>query len=123
MIKFRDRNASYATSSIGQATGSMYHTGGAKKLTRVPFRPWEIAPLWIENVAREEATRKKWENMYGWLADYDAKVIIFTTKTGDRFNRDKISVYCREILSQNNSHLKTVPVLLTEFVVYSQIFS
>lgn len=83
MIKFRDRNASYATSSIGQATGSMYHTGGAKKLTRVPFRPWEIAPLWIENVAREEATRKKWENMYGWLADYDAKVIIFTTEKNE----------------------------------------
>jgi hypothetical protein len=38
------------------------------------FTPWDLAQIWIESVAKEELGRKQWEQTYGWMADYDAKV-------------------------------------------------
>jgi hypothetical protein len=28
----------------------------------------------VESVAKEETSRKQWEQTYGWMAEYDAKV-------------------------------------------------
>jgi hypothetical protein len=46
-----------------------------KKLDEGAFTPWDLAQIWIESVAKEESGRKNWEQMHGWLADYDTKVI------------------------------------------------
>ncbi|CAF0953057.1 unnamed protein product [Didymodactylos carnosus] len=37
------------------------------------INPWDQAQIWIESVQKEDATRKQWEQMYGFLADYDPK--------------------------------------------------
>ncbi|UJR13921.1 hypothetical protein I4U23_000926 [Adineta vaga] len=34
---------------------------------------WDVAQRWAQSVAKEESTRKQWEQMHGWMADYDAK--------------------------------------------------
>jgi len=46
----------------------------SKKSGDVALKPWDISKLWIESIEKEEATRKQWEQMYGWMADLDAKV-------------------------------------------------
>ena len=48
---------------------------GTKKLDEGAFTPWDLAQIWVESVSKEEATRKQWEEMYGWMAEYDPKVI------------------------------------------------
>ena len=37
-------------------------------------KPWDVEQIWVESIAKEEATRKQWKQMYGWMADYDSKV-------------------------------------------------
>ncbi len=44
------------------------------KKSNTSFKPWDVSKIWIESIAKEEATRKQWEQMYGWMADLDAKV-------------------------------------------------
>lgn len=41
------------------------------------FTPWDLAQIWIESVSKEDTTRKQWEQMHGWMADYDPHVFIF----------------------------------------------
>jgi hypothetical protein len=38
------------------------------------FTPWDLAQIWIESIEKEETNRKQWEQMYGWMAEYDPKV-------------------------------------------------
>ena len=51
-------------------------TGAAatKKLDVGDFTPWDLAQIWIESVGKEETGRKQWEQMHGWMAEYDPKV-------------------------------------------------
>lgn len=51
-------------------------TGAAqsKKLDAGDFTPWDLAQIWIESIGKEETGRKQWQEMYGWMADYDTKV-------------------------------------------------
>lgn len=49
----------------------------SKKADNPAFYTWDLAQVWIESVAKEETTRKQWEQMYGWMADFDPKVFNF----------------------------------------------
>ena len=73
-MKFRDRKGASVPPSNTRATTALPVLRSAKKGSNTPFKPWDSAPFWIESIAREEATRKQWEQMYGWMADLDAKV-------------------------------------------------
>ena len=49
----------------------------SKKLDDGATNPWDLAQIWIESVSKEETTRKQWEQAYGWMAEYDPRVISF----------------------------------------------
>jgi hypothetical protein len=48
---------------------------GSKKPGGAAFQPWDLSKIWIQSVEKEKAIRKQWEQMYGWMADLDAKVL------------------------------------------------
>jgi len=37
------------------------------------INPWDEAQIWIESVQKEKTTLKQWEQMYGFMADFDQK--------------------------------------------------
>lgn len=75
-MKFRDRKGPAIPPSNTRANTALPALHSGKKGSGTPFKPWDCAPFWIESVAKEEAMRKQWEQMYGWMADLDAKVRI-----------------------------------------------
>ncbi|CAF0874673.1 unnamed protein product [Didymodactylos carnosus] len=48
-------------------------TSPAPPATDGSINPWDQAQIWIESVQKEDTTRKQWQKMYGFLADYDPK--------------------------------------------------
>jgi len=48
----------------------------AAKLDDGAVNPWDLAQIWIESVTKEASSRKQWQDMYGWMAEYDPKVIL-----------------------------------------------
>ncbi len=48
----------------------------SKKSDEPAFSPWDLSKLWVQAIEKEEATRKQWEQMYGWMAEMDAKVLL-----------------------------------------------
>lgn len=61
-------------SSSIRATPQVTNVTYTRKPHATPVPPWEVEQIWVKSVAKEEATRKQWEQMYGWMADYDSKV-------------------------------------------------
>lgn len=57
-------------------TLSIYGGSPSKKSHRNPAKPWTVTQIWIESIGKEASRRKQWEHMYGWMADYDAKVLL-----------------------------------------------
>lgn len=76
-IKCRNRIESAAPSTISRTAPTVPVAGHAKKSADAAFNPWDLAQIWIESISKEESTRKQWEQMYGWMADFDAKVCVF----------------------------------------------
>jgi len=75
LIEFRDRSEQ-VLSSIGTRSTTALPAGGvSKKSVKSGFNSWDLSQIWIESVSKEQSTRKQWEQMYGWMADYDPKVL------------------------------------------------
>ena len=47
---------------------------GAKKARPKTYHPWNIKEVWVEHIVKEKSRQKQWEQMYGWMADFDSKV-------------------------------------------------
>jgi hypothetical protein len=78
LIKFRNRSESAAPPTATRKAAPVTATvGTSKKSDDGAFNPWDLAQIWIESVSKEESTRKQWEQMYGWMADYDARVFLY----------------------------------------------
>lgn len=75
-IHFRDRTESAVPPSSIRATTALPAVRGSKKSNHPTLKPWDLAPVWIESIAKEEATRKQWEQMYGWMAGLDTQVLV-----------------------------------------------
>jgi hypothetical protein len=76
LIKFRDRTEQVVSlTSTRKGTSSVAAVSTSKKAHATAFNPWDLTQIWIEGISKEESTRKEWEQMYGWMADYDAKVL------------------------------------------------
>ena len=70
----RDRTAPAAPPAPTRAAPVSTGAAQTKKLNAGDFTPWDLAQIWIESVAKEETGRKQWEEMHGWMAEYDPKV-------------------------------------------------
>lgn len=70
----RDRTAPAAPPAPSRPAPVSTGAAHTKKLDAGDFTPWDLAQIWIESVAKEETGRKQWEEMHGWMADYDPKV-------------------------------------------------
>jgi len=79
-IKFRNRTQSAIPSTATRSAPIVPVVSHSKKSDNAAFNPWDLAQIWIESITKEESTRKQWEQMYGWMADLDAKVFIFINK-------------------------------------------
>jgi hypothetical protein len=79
-IKFSNRTESTVTSIVTRSAPIVPVVSHSKKSDNPAFNPWDLAQIWIESITKEESTRKQWEQMYGWMADLDAKVFIFINK-------------------------------------------
>ncbi|CAF1059205.1 unnamed protein product [Rotaria magnacalcarata] len=74
LLRKQNRTQSVAPPSTARTLTTVYTLGGSKRSkTNTPFKPWGIAPLWIQSISKEESTRKQWEKMHGWMADYDCR--------------------------------------------------
>ncbi len=77
-IKFSDRTESAVPSTVTRSAPSIVPViSHSKKSDNAAVNPWDLAQIWIESISKEEATRKQWKQMYGWMADLDAKVFKF----------------------------------------------
>jgi len=74
-IKSRNRTEPAAPPAPTRAPPAATGVTSTKKLDEGAFTPWDLAQIWIESVSKEETNRKQWEHMYGWMAEYDSKVI------------------------------------------------
>jgi hypothetical protein len=71
----KSRNRTAAAESPA-ATRPAPVASGAAKLDDGAVNPWDLAQIWIESVTKEASSRKQWQDMYGWMAEYDPKVIL-----------------------------------------------
>ncbi|CAF2643742.1 unnamed protein product [Rotaria sp. Silwood2] len=69
-----DRTESVIPPSTARSTTTVIAFDTSKKPTNAVFKPWTLTQLWIESISKEASTRKEWEHMYGWMADYDSKI-------------------------------------------------
>ena len=70
--KSRNRTQAVATTHRTDVTIAK---NASQKPKHVAFHPWENAQAWVESITKEESRRKQWEQMYGWMGDFDFKVI------------------------------------------------
>jgi hypothetical protein len=75
-IKFSDRTESALPASTTRAATALPVIRSSKKSGDPAFTPWDLSRIWIQSIEKEETTRKQWEQMYGWMAELDAKVLI-----------------------------------------------
>jgi hypothetical protein len=50
------------------------NASGIKKLDGGEATPWDLSQIWVESVAQEESTRKRWEETHAWMAEFDPRV-------------------------------------------------
>ena len=77
LLELNSRNrteAAGAPAAPRKAPAATTSVTGAKKLDDGAVNPWDLAQIWVESVAKEEATRKQWEQTHAWMADYDPRV-------------------------------------------------
>ena len=85
----RDRTEPAAPLPTKRSEPSATNATQTKKSEHAAGHPRNSSQVWIESISKEEATRKQWQEMYGWMADYDPKVCIANDEharfTTDRF--------------------------------------
>lgn len=77
LLELNSRNrteAAGAPPAPRKAPAATTSVTGAKKLDDGAINPWDLAQIWVESVAKEEATRKQWEQTHAWMADFDPRV-------------------------------------------------
>ena len=70
----RDRTEPAAPSPTKRSEPSASNATQPKKSDSAAGNPRNSSQVWIEGICKEEATRKQWQEMYGWMADYDPRV-------------------------------------------------
>ena len=83
ILKYRDRAEGFLSSINKLPTSTATDGGISKKADKAALDTWDVAQRWIQSVSKEESTRKQWEQMYGWMADYDAKVFYSVVMDSD----------------------------------------
>ena len=77
LVEINSRNrieAATAPAPARKAPAASTGVTGTKKLDDGATNPWDLAQIWVESVAKEEATRKQWEQTHAWMADFDPRV-------------------------------------------------
>jgi hypothetical protein len=72
----RDRTEPAVPSPAKRSEPSASNATQPKKSDNTTGNPRNSSQVWIESISKEEATRKQWQEMYGWMADYDPRVCV-----------------------------------------------
>jgi hypothetical protein len=86
----------------------------AKKFDDNAVKSLKTAQVKLESIVKEQATRKQWQHMYGWMADYDSKV----ESDGHRFGQCRISIDFRCFVQGQSESTAAVDKSLFAFLSY-----